>query len=83
MFSKCTSLETIDTTGSFGGLNSTASMTLDISESPAFNASDFLTKLASNDSGYTRILKLNSTVYDNLDDETFELAAEKNYTLSS
>jgi hypothetical protein len=83
MFSGCTSLETIDTTTSFGGLNTDSSMTLDLSASAVFNISDFLTKLASNNSGKTRILKLNSTVYDSLDENTLNLAAEKNYTLSS
>ena len=84
MFNSCTALETIETTGSFGGLNTgTASLTLDLSASAVFNASDYINSLASNNSGKTRIIKLNATVYNGLTQETKNLAISKNYTLAS
>ena len=84
MFSSCTALETIETTGSFGGLNTgTASLTLDLSASAVFNASAYINSLASNGSGKTRIIKLNATVYNALTDDIKTLATTKNYTLAS
>ena len=81
MFSGCSSLVTIETTGSFGGKSTTNSLTLDLSASTVFDATSFINSLASNDSGKTRIIKLNTTVLSALSDETKALATTKNYTL--
>ena len=82
IFYNCTNLISIETTGSFGGLNtSTSSMTLDISASSVFDATSFINSLSSNDSGKTRIIKLHANVLAGLSDETKELATSKHYTL--
>lgn len=83
IFKNCLLLEYFETTGSIAGLNNFSSATLDVSASPVFNIQKQLEMLASNDSGYTRIIKLNSAVYNALTDETLVLATEKNYTLAS
>lgn len=82
-FAGCTSLERIETTGSLGGTRSLTTMTFDISASPVFDIAHLLNNVASNDSGKTRIIKLNATVYNGLTEEVTTLAATKNYTLAS
>lgn len=83
VFYGCTSLIDIETTGSFGGLNTEDTLTLDLSASAVFNISKLITDLAANESGKTRNIKLNATVYAGLTTETRELATTKNYTLIS
>ena len=83
MFDACYLLEDIETTGSFGGDSSSGSLTLDLSASPVFDIADYITRLAANNSGNTRIIKLNSTVYSNMTQATIDLATTKNYTLQS
>ena len=83
VFSGCNSLIDIETTGSFGGLNNEATLTLDLSASTVFNILKLITDLAANESGKTRNIKLNATVYAGLTTETQELATTKNYTLIS
>ena len=82
MFSGCSSLIDIETSGSLGGLIN-SNQTFDFSSSPVFNISKLINDLASNNSGYTKTIKLHSTVYGALSDDTKALAVEKGYTLAS
>jgi hypothetical protein len=82
IFGNCSSLESIETTGSFCG-NNTKAMTLDLSASAVFDIEGYLNQLATNGSGYTQTIKLNSTVYNNLTDNAKSLASTKKYTLAS
>lgn len=82
MFTNCSSLESIETTGSFCG-NNTKAMTLDLSASAVFDIEGYLDQLATNSSGYTQTIKLNSTVYNSLTDNAKSLASTKKYTLAS
>jgi hypothetical protein len=81
MFKNCSSLESIETTGSIGGGSSNSSITLDLSASSVFNAASFIQSLAANNSGKTRIIKLHSNVLSGLSAEITALATSKNYTL--
>jgi hypothetical protein len=82
LFSNCTNLKTIETSGGLYTKITTSSVTLDLSASSVFDIEHFLNQLASNDTGLTRIIKLSATVYNGLTDEVKELATSKNYTLS-
>lgn len=83
MFYNCSALETIETSGSICGSVAKSSLTLDLGASEVFDIVGFINQLASNNSGYTRTIKLNATVYSALSEETIALAATKNYTLAS
>lgn len=84
IFTGCTLLESVQTTGSFGGANTNVdSMTLDFSSSSVFDADTFVKSLAANTSGKTRILKLSAASYSGLTEEAISEAADKNYTLQS
>lgn len=82
IFSGCTSLKCIETTGSFGGERSDTNLTLDLSASPVFEIENFLNNLDANESGKVHTIKLHSTVYGSLTDAVKELATSKGYTLS-
>lgn len=81
-FSGCKSLERIETNGQIAK-NCTNTFTIDLSASAVFDIASFINGLAANTSGYTRIIKLNSTVYSGITAETQALATEKSYTLAS
>lgn len=83
-FRNCSSLEKLEINNGdvICTSTSTASLTLDLSASAVFDAEDFINRLGANNTGKTRTIKLNSTVYDALSQETITMAAEKNYTLS-
>ena len=84
MFKECSALEKIETSGSFGGGNtSTTSLTLDLSDSSVFDGDTFIKSLAANGSGKERIIKLSSSSYGNLTQEAIDAAANKNYVLQS
>lgn len=82
MFSGCTSLERIETNGQIAK-NLKSNQTLDLSASAVFDIASFISSLAANTSGYTRTIKLNSTVYSGITEETKALATQKSYTLVS
>lgn len=81
-FSGCTSLERIETNGQIAK-NQPNDFTIDISASAVFDIASFINSLAANTSGYTRTIKLNSTVYSGITEETQALATQKSYTLVS
>lgn len=81
-FSGCTSLERIETNGQIAK-NVTNTFTIDLSASAVFDIASFINSLAANTSGYTRTIKLNSTVYSGITEETKALATQKSYTLVS
>lgn len=82
VFYGCTSLERIETNGQIAK-NLTSNQTLDLSASAVFDIASFINSLAANTSGYTRTIKLNSTVYSGITEETQALATQKSYTLVS
>ena len=72
--------------GSFGGLSTVATATLDISTWTSLTTEAFLETMQTisvNTNGNTRIFKLPAALYDSLTDEILDLADEKGYTLSS
>lgn len=81
MFDGCTSLQSLNISGSIGGNVDVAEMTLDLSASSVFNASNFITNLASNDSGQTRNILLSPESYDSLDSSDISRAENLNYRL--
>ena len=82
VFYGCTSLERIETNGQIAK-SLTSNQTLDLSASAVFDIASFISSLAANTSGYTRTIKLNSTVYSGITEETQALATQKSYTLVS
>lgn len=82
MFYNCSALQTIETNGSIAN-TTTSALTLDLSASAVFDIASYINSLAENNSGYTRTIKINATVYSALSEETIALAATKNYTLAS
>lgn len=82
VFYGCTSLERIETNGQIAK-NLKSNQTLDLSASAVFDIASFISSLSANTSGYTRTIKLNSTVYSGITEETQALATQKSYTLVS
>lgn len=80
MFSGCTSLIQVGITN-FGFSASTTSITLDLSASANLDAATLITNMETNNSGKTRILKLESSVLAGLSSTITALAASKNITL--
>ena len=80
MFSGCTSLIQVGITN-FGFSASTTSITLDLSASANLDAATLITNMETNNSGKTRILKLESSVLAGLSSAITALAASKNITL--
>ena len=82
----CYALEKLTFSGSFGGLSTTTSLTLDLSRCTLLTLDSFLETMqtiSANTNGKTRIIKLSSSLYNSLTDEILDLADEKGYTLSS
>lgn len=80
-FTGCINLQRLEITGEICKFSSVATITLDLSVSPVFDATDFINRLSPNTSTKTRIIKLNATVLNSLTDETKALAEKKLYTL--
>ena len=81
-FAGCTSLVNLPVTN-FGFGATTNSITLDLSSCGSLDADTMIQNMEINNSGKTRIIKLNSTVYANLAQATISAAASKNITLQS
>ena len=80
MFASCSKLEDCPITNfGFGQTNNT--ITLDLSASAVLDAHTIIQNMETNNSGKTRILKLNSTVLSGLSSADTALAASKNITL--
>ena len=82
----CYALEKLTFSGSFGGLSTTTSLTLDLSRCTLLTLEAFLETMqtiSANTNGKTRIIKLPSSLYNSLTDEILDLADVKGYTLSS
>lgn len=80
MFASCSKLEDCPITNfGFGQTNNT--ITLDLSASAVLDAHTIIQNMETNNSGKTRILKLNSTVLAGLSSADTALAASKNITL--
>ena len=80
------SLSKLTFSGSFGGLSTTTSLTLDLSTCTLLTIDSFLETMQTisvNTNGKTRIIKLSSSLYNSLTDEILDLADEKGYTLAS
>ena len=72
--------------GSFGGLSTTSSLTINLSSNNNLTLEAFLETMqtiSANTNGKTRIIKLPSSLYNSLTDEILDLADVKGYTLSS
>lgn len=72
--------------GSFGGLSTSKTLTLDLSSCTLLTVDAFLetmTSISENTNGKTRIFKLPAALYESLTDEIYDLADEKGYTLAS
>lgn len=80
MFAGCTSLVGCPITN-FGFGVTTNTLTLDLSASAVLDAASMITAMGVNNSGKTRILKLNATVLAGLSSDITALAASKNITL--
>ena len=80
MFANCSSLITCGIVN-FGFGVTTNSITLDLSASAVLDAHTIIQNMETNNSGKTRILKLNSTVLSGLSSADTALAASKNITL--
>lgn len=86
VFYGCSSLVSIETTGSFGGhatIKTTSALTLDLSASSVFDANGLIESLASNESGATRNLKFSAVSYSAITEQNRALAVTKKYTLVS
>lgn len=86
MFYGCSSINQLTFSGSFGGLSTTTSLTLDLSTCTLLTIDSFLETMQTisvNTNGKTRIIKLSSSLYNSLTDEILDLADEKGYTLAS
>lgn len=81
-FAGCTSLVNLPITN-FGFGATTNSITLDLSACGSLDADTMIQNMDVNNSGKTRIIKLNATVYSNLAQATIDAAASKNITLQS
>lgn len=80
MFAGCSSLVDCPITNfAFGDFTKT--VTLDLSASSVLDAATMITNMETNNSGKTRILKLNATVLAGLSSDITALAASKNITL--
>lgn len=80
MFSGCTSLITVGIVD-FGFSATTSSLTLDLSASAVLDIDTLITNMNTNNSGKTRIIKLEATVLAGVSSATAALAASKNITL--
>lgn len=80
MFASCSKLEDCPITN-FGFGATTNTITLDLSASAVLDAHTIIQNMETNNSGKTRILKLNSTVLSGLSSADTALAASKNITL--
>lgn len=72
--------------GSFGGLSTTSSLTLDMTRCTSFTLealTEMLESVSINESGRTRIFKLPSALYNILTDDIWDLADEKLYDIAS
>lgn len=86
-FNTCTYLTalTFKEGATFGGNSSSASLTLDLSQT-ALDKTSFkglIDSISINNSRKTRIFKVKSALYTELTDEILDIADEKNYTIAS
>ena len=81
-FSGCSSLVNLPITN-FGFGTTTSSITLDLSSCGSLDIDTMISNMETNNSGKTRIIKLNATLYGNLSQATIDAATAKNVTLQS
>ena len=80
IFTGCSALISIKTPGNIAD-NLNSNQTLDVSASTVFDIADYIDQLAAKATSYTRNIKVNSAVYANITQATFDAATAKGYTI--
>lgn len=81
IFYNCNSLVDLPVVD-FGFSSTASSLVLDVHYSDVLDIESLITNMHTNNSGYTRTIKVSQTVYNSITQELFDLASSKNITIS-